>query len=72
MASHMKFFLEELLDYYYNIIKHSKPSSDFDIKWLIEEREACAERIFWKFAWFHEVILPVSFYAQSAQIPALA
>ena len=60
----MRFFVEEMIG--------REEKKDLTTEEMSLNLDYFAEKAFWRFAYFHECILPVGFYANCIQVKAIA
>ena len=68
----MRFFVEYVIDEDMDSQIKKGDKQTGTLEYLTKRKHRLAEKAFLKFAWFHEAILPVSFYANTAQVQILA
>jgi hypothetical protein len=70
MGTQMRYFVEAVVleDMETKKIDPRKGSQDY----LTSRKCRIAEKAFMKFTWFHEAILPVGYYSNTAQVQILA
>jgi hypothetical protein len=68
MGTQMRFFVEYVIDEDIDSQIKKGDKQTGTLEYVKKRKYRLAEKAFLKFAWFHEAILPVSFYANTAQV----